>query len=565
MRIKREEELLDLNVRKQIIKEIRSSEEEARRDEAYRRNQIYKDHTKRFVIERLLKQFRASTVEEMSFAVSNVSVLRKVVNKLARVYNNGVSRSISDNEEATERLSELASKLCMDEKFKVTNRYVKLQRNAALYLKPCPYYDMEGNEKWQVKPSVMSPHLYSVVEGYYDRTKPLAFIFSNFEQRDETRVSTYPEQEGRVINTPQAPIKGNQEDETIADSKEDEDDSLDRQTWTYIVWSNKYHFTMNAKGEFLDSQGEIFYPVITESAVDERILNPIQELPVVNYSIDQENSFWSDGGEDMVDGAILINCMLTHFNHILVNQGYGQLVLKGKDLPHTVETGPNRVIRLERASEDDIQADAEFISAQPKLQEFKDNIEMQTALYLTTNDLSTSHISSQLSGGAMFPSGVALLIDKSESMEDVKDQQGLFLDNEPKVWRIINKWNEYFAGEGLLDDEFIELLLPEGFEEDLVVHLGYPQTVFSEEEKLANIEKRKELGLNLDYELLKIDQPNLTDEEAKLKLLEIQKEKLKKMESFSVDQGGDQDGQESNEESGAKEEGEAEEINMMGA
>ena len=59
---------------------------------------------------------------------------------------------------------------------------------------------------------------------------------------------------------------------------------------------------------------------------------------------------------------------------------------------------------------------------------------MYIALYLTTNNLSTSGVSTQLSGGNTLPSGVALILDKAESLEDVQDQRQVFIDKEPDIF-----------------------------------------------------------------------------------------------------------------------------------
>jgi hypothetical protein len=124
-----------------------------------------------------------------------------------------------------------------------------------------------------------------------------------------------------------------------------------------------------------------------------------------------------------------------------------------------------------------------------------------------------------------------MTLDKAESQEDVKDQQQIFLDKEPELWNIINSWNNYYASQALLDDELQNLQLPENFK--MVVKYNHVQTIQTEQEKLTNIKLRKELMLNTDEELLKIDQPDLTDEQAKAKLQDIMKSKQAKMKIAS--------------------------------
>ena len=50
----------------------------------------------------------------------------KVIDKLARVYSNGVERSIKGNPTATEKLNELVKVLDINTSLKKTNRFLKL-------------------------------------------------------------------------------------------------------------------------------------------------------------------------------------------------------------------------------------------------------------------------------------------------------------------------------------------------------------------------------------------------------------------------------------------------------
>jgi len=401
---------------------------------------------------------------------------------------------------------------------------LKLHRNVTVYLKPVPYWDKNGNLKYTIKVSVLTPYLYDVVEGYYDRTKPMVYILSNYDYDATTKYSVIDAAlEGRAINTTQ-PSVGDGRDQIIADTPEDQDDSA-TDNKEYIFWSDSYHFTTNSKGE-----------VISETTD-----NPIDELPFVNFTQDQDGSFWAEGGDDLPMGGVLINSMLTNINYIGVTQGYGQFWMRGKDLPRNLRVGPSRAVLMEHTTEDPTPA-LGFATSNPNLTSLMDTVETYTALLLTTNNLSTSGISTDLNGSSNFASGVALLIDKAESMEDVKDQEQIFKDNEPDLWHKINKWLMHYQSQGILDPELENLIIPE----DEMVTVSFPSisTIMSEQEKLEILERRKALGINTMIEILKKDQPDLTDEEAEEKLLKIQEEKsmnlLKSM--------GGQDGMEEREE-----------------
>lgn len=530
MRIKSEKELLDPKVRKTIIEEIESSEEQSRRDEAYKRQQCYRDQTKRFVVETLLNQFEQTTVNQMSYAISNISIIKKIIDKLARVYSNGVDRTVGESEELTESLQDLTKKLDVDTQMKLVNRMLKLHKNTLLYIKPCPY-EKQGSEYMGVKLEPLSPHLYSVVEGYNDRTRPMAVILSNYEQRAKWRVSLEPSKEGRTYNTPQPNPRGNNRDEIIADVAEDAGlDDKDKKR--FVWWSDSYHFTTNGKGEIIDTETGRLEAVVSEDMIE----NPIEELPFVDFAKDRDGSYWAYGGDDLVDGGILVNCLISNLNHIAVTQGYGQLVLSGKNLPNNILLGPDKAIKLEYEKEEDPVPTVEFLNANAPLAQLQSGIEMYVALLLTTNNLSTTGISMQLQGSSNLASGIALMIDKSESQEDVMDQQQVFLDNEPEVFKKINKWIQVIKGsDKLIDPDLEDIELPEGFEDELQVSFGDPAPIVSESEHLDNLKKRKELGISTMIDILKMDQPGLTDSQAEEKLKKIMEEKLERAQSMMGD------------------------------
>lgn len=504
MRLTSENQILDQSIRKQIIEETKASENQARKAEAYKRYQVYKDKTKDYVVNQLLNQFDQDTVNEMSYCISNISIVRKIIDKLARVYSNGVSRELVEMEEQGKLLDELAKKLKFDTEIKKTNKFLKLQKNVAFYVKPCPISTYEGNYKYSIKLEPMNPYLYDVVEDAYDRTRPLVYILSDYEANQAGYVSVGdPANAGRTIKDSVKVNRGNGKDEIIADTPSDEE------TKTFIWWSNSYHFTTDGNGKIISESTE----------------NPIKEIPIVNFAIDQDGSFWAQGGDDLVDGGIFINAIMTHNQHVGISQGYGQFWMKGKNLPRNIKVGPNKVILLEYdATAGEEAPDLGFATASPQLDSLRALVEQYIALLLTTNNLSTSAISSSLSGTTTSPSGIAMIIDKAESMEDVKDQRQIFIDNEPHIWRIISKWLAVYSE--ALDEDLKPLILPEGFENSLSLNFNEPQVIMSETEKLQNLKIRKELGLDSMLDLIMKDNPQYSLEQAEEKLKQLLEEKI---------------------------------------
>lgn len=535
MRIQNENEILDIKVRQQIIEEMKSPENQERKREAYRRYLVYKDKTKDFVIEQLLNQFDGDTVKEMSYCISNISIVRKIIDKLARVYSNGVDRELEGSEQEEENLELLSKKLKFDTEIKKTNKFLKLQKNVAFYVKPCPIQNIDGSKNYTIKLEPLNPYLYDVVEDYNDRTRPMVYVLSDFKYDAASNNAPVGDFAfaGRSLKEPLSISNSNKKDDKIAD------DPADQETGEIVWWSDAYHFTTNTKGEIISQE----------------VINPIGEKPLINFAIDQDGSFWAQGGNDLVDGGIFINSIMTHNQHVGISQGYGQFWMKGKNLPRNIKVGANKMILMEYDSTAGESApDLGFATASPQLDSLRSLVEQYIALLLTTNNLSTSSVSASLNGSSASPSGIAMIIDKSESMEDVKDQRQIFIDNEPQIWRVINKWLIIFRE--LLIDDLKPLILPEGFEQNMSLNFLEAPMIMSESEKLQNLKIRKELGIDTMLDLIFKDNPQYSMQQAEEKLKSLLEEKIKNTMKSNDQEMVDQ---ESKDESNGSEEGSSDE------
>lgn len=519
MRVKSESEVIENpGLRKAIIEEINGPENMCRKDEAYRRHLCYKDKTKVYVLRELLKQFDDETVREMGYSISNISLGRKIIDKLGRVYANGVRRTAA-NDAQTELVELAAKQLDFNRVMKRANRYLRMHRNTVVGVLPCPVIDLE-DESYDIKAQAYQPHLYDVVEDYYNREKPMFIILSNYKPSSQVMTSVDPAKQGRGATTLQPKKLSDGKDQTIADKKEDENAENEQ----YIWWSKHYHFTTNAKGEMISQNGG--------EVNAEDIVNPIQQLPFETLAIDQEGSFWAEGGEDIFDGAVHVNCMITNVQHIGVTQGYGQFYMTGKNLPRFVKAGVNKSILMEVENNDDPRPELGFASANPKLQELKEQIVMYVALLLTTNNLSTKSISSDLSSSQDFASGISMIIDKSESIEDVQDQRDVFYRVEPKLFQIAQKWQAVYK-DSLIEDSK-KAMLPQDVE--VLVKFNDYRPIMSESEKLNNMKLRKELGITSMLELLMIDDPELTKADAEKKLMGLLEDQMKETAKAAVEE-----------------------------
>lgn len=512
VKIKSEADILDIEKRAALIKHFADQKNQRRKDDAFKAYECLKDKTINYVMELLCKQFDLSTVQEMQYAMSNISILRKVIDKLAKVYSNGAKRTMK-NETDTKAIEAASEYLKMNSAMKKANKYFRTFKNTLAYVRP-----MKNGEAYDIRVEIKPPFSYDAVENPDNPELPLAIVLSDYIP---TRKPLYALGDAAVagrqmpavreLHQINMPIQQTMPTTGIMGAAGQDEDKRE-----YIWWSEHYHLTTNAKGEIINNE-------------DGEVGNPIEELPFVNFAGEQDGCFWAEGGSDLVTTGIGINVALTNIEHIGNTQGYGQLYMTGKDLPKSVKTGPNHCVQLEQADKDEPTPTIGFLNSGAPIGDLKSIIEMKVALMLTTNNLSTSGFATSLSGGKDFASGIALMIDKSESVEDVKEQSEAFVQNEPLVWVLFYKWLDAYRSAGKLTDEAKALKTVKKPE---TVQLAFPSPapLVSETDELAAIEKRKELGLNTMLELIMRDDPSLTEEEAQAKLDKIKAEKEANMQ-----------------------------------
>jgi len=246
MKIKDESLILDEQFRQKILKEIDGPENTARKDEALRRFDVYKDYIKYYMVEILQKELDPETVDEMVSRTSVVNLLKKIVTKKARVYKTGVDRNFG--EQAQDMCNEIYEYLRANMCYKKANRFLELAKNALLCITPKECDD----GKWSYCMRPKFPHQYDVIEDARDPEKPLVIIFSPHTRTGETydlRIN-----EGRGFGAYQANFRaGDGIDQTIADSPSDGADSM-KDSREFVWWSKNFHFTTNSKGQIISDK-----------------------------------------------------------------------------------------------------------------------------------------------------------------------------------------------------------------------------------------------------------------------------------------------------------------------
>lgn len=509
MKLYTEEQLLSPQIRKRIIQEIQGSNNIARKDEASKRHEVYKDQTVKWVMKKLQNEkLKPETLTLISNRASNISICKKIVNKLARAYSQGCSRE-TGNEDLNKRLEYLALLMNWDKMMKKADKYLRLQRNCMPWIMPELCSTVDGKQTWVLKTKVLGPWQYDAVENSKDPDDPIAIVLSDFHSFNSiNRIYSGPNQ----VNAADADRVEMRTDIPISEGA---NISHVEPVARYIFWGNKYHFTCDKNGNIV---GE-------ESPPD--LMNPIQEIPGVPLAKDRDEGFWASGGDDLTDGSILVNTLVTDMFAILFMQGWGQLVITGPagSVPKEMEVGPHHAMILPYdAKKGEKAPTVTIVKSDPPIAGWMNAIEQYVALLLSTNNLAPSTVATKLDVHNV-ASGIALLIEKSESTEDIGESQEDFGKVERKMWRKAAKWYNAYGSKNALDVEF---KAAGAISDNIDVSTKFRPSaqVVTEGERLDNMAKKKSLAIVEMLDLIMEENPNMTKEEALAKLAAIKKDRV---------------------------------------
>lgn len=525
MKLKDEMQLLNEDFRKAVIDEIEGNENQARKSNMKKRYDIYKDNTKPYVLEMFDQESQdQEAVEEVVNRAANVSFCRKIIEKKSLIYKDGVRREIlSDNPDAQQQLDKIIDMTNFNSKMKKVNKYAELFKNAVVQV--MPYLD-PSEKRYSYIVKVLQPYLYDVIEDQDNPEIARVYIFSYYNPNVSGK-SYAPENESGMrerSGTSSHNIKtGDGRDQIIADSPDD----FGVEAKEYVWWSNDFHFTTDEKG------------VIISGKQEDDLRNPIGLIPFYNFSQDQDGQFWAVGGDDIIDGSILLNLLLSDLFYIAKYQGMGIGYMFGKGVPKNMKVGASSFISLE-LEEGDPTPQIGFATSSPPIEAHLAMIDKYISFVLETNNLIGAKGS--ISGDAQ--SGIHEMIMRAENINDLEDQREMYRDGEPQIFKILARWHNLYYDNDLLINELQEIGRIDDTQK-LRIKFQDAQPFMTEKEKLEIIEKRLNLGLDSMIDAIKKDNSDLSDEEAQEKLRIILEQRLKensnRLKMFGVENTEEED------------------------
>jgi hypothetical protein len=468
--------LLNPNVRKQIIEETKGDENKQRKNVSFSQNEIFKDRIYESVKAYLEGFYSKQTIQNTPI-VSSVNLARRIIKKEASLYTKEPERkyyNMSDEQIAV--VQQVYEDMKIDSVMQKLNENFKLQDQAHLYIIP---------RKGKLKAMALLSHQLDVVPSSEDSEDPEVFILNGFDRT--------------LLNVPVSST-GDNLNAMIAD-EDDYKASLKRSA----VWSPMFNF-------IIDEDGNIVSP-------PDQVENPLNGVvPFVDVFNSKDGEYWVRTGSALTDFTIQFCAGLTDVLAVSRMQGFGQAYLKAPMnlIPQEIQIGTHFVLRLPVDPNNPVDTEFGYANANPDLAGSLAVLESLLSAFLTSRGVDPKTVNTK-NDSEKFSSGIDRLLSQIEQFTATEQDMCVFEDAEMKAFKIVVAYINTYGGSSVLPEYKCAPISPDAY---IDVEYQKPQSVMSESEKLSNIQTRLEMGLITKVDAIAIDQ-NLDEEQAIAKFEQI--------------------------------------------
>ena len=442
--------LLNENIRSQIIEETESSENIQRKKASFNQYEIYRDRILQQV-KSFLEGFYSKATIDNTPIVASVNLAKRIVDKEASLYCRDPERTfynVTPDQEAL--LKQVYEDMKIDTIMNRLNKHFKLQDQAHLYIVP---------RAGKLKLTPLLAHQLDVIPMSADQEIGEVYMINGYD---------------RVLGNSKVSDYGDSTNELIAD-----EDDYQAARKAIAVWSPVFNFIMNEEGDV--------YPA-------ESYENPLKGVvPFVDIHSAKDGEYWVRNGSSLTDFTIQYNASLTDLGNIVRLQGFGQAWLKAPStlIPDNLQIGPNFILRLPIDPNNPVATDFGYANANPDLQGSLAYIEGLLSSFLTSRGVDPKVVNTK-GDSTKYSSGIERLLAMVEQFEASEQDSEIFEDAEQKIFKIVVAYLETYGGTPVLP-KYPKVT----FSKDAFVDVDFekPQALQSDAEKLANIQTRLDMGL----------------------------------------------------------------------
>jgi len=466
---------------KEVVEQVNSQENRQRIADDHDRFIVYNGKLKEVIQKAISREFKKpETIQQLFSRIVPVNITQKIINKLAGLYNSPPVRTGMDKNPADQELIDLYGK------------EMKINRNGKLANR---YFKLHKHTLWQ-------PYL---------------------DQGGVPRLRTMPSQ----TYTPFSSDMIQPDRPTMIVKHLNFEGDLDKQR--FEVWTDEMFVIVNGRGQV---------DMVKMAELDNIDgVNPFGRLPFVYVSDDTDGNLIPISDDDLISMQVVICVLLTDLAFASKYQLWSVIALKGANTNQNIDWNPNSIVKLPPG--------VEIEAIKPKLDtvEALQFIESLISLLLTTKNLSVGDVSTDLTVGRA-ASGVAKLIDQSETTEDRLDQEQVFRDSETELWDLFaHTMLPVWVESGAINPDFVGNFSDE-FE--LSVRYADPKPVVSDAEVVDVEIKKLNEGLTTRELALREIYPEFDSDEVSDLNEKINKEKKESADkmraAFAADNPEEQDG-----------------------
>lgn len=457
---------LDQSFRKSIIDEINLEENKQRKAESLKQYEIFNDRMHKYVVDYLRQQFSAKTVKEMPI-ISSINLPKRIVTQEASIYRSKPERNFTtENQKEIEQLNVIYDEMAFDAKMLKCNQVYKLQNQACLMIIP---------KNGKLIARTLYAHQYDVIPKENDPEVADAYIISTFDK------SLYLQKDNIAGNpTGYKPSTNNVGSDRVDQKIGDQDDWKSGQN-KYIVWTEDYHFVMDAAGNII---GEEFVSPLAE----------YKQMPFVDISCDKDFEFFVRSGDSLTDFGVQYCGALSDLGNIVKLQSYSQAWMSGEKslMPEQIVVGPNSILKLPIDPDSKVETKFGFASPNSDLAGAAGYVEIILSNFLTSRGIDPKVITGK-GDASKFSSGMERFLALIEKFEASKSDFSLFEHVEQEAFDIIKAWVNTLTGTDQLEMEYQISTISD--ETDMFIKFAEPSMLQSRQEKITAIQTEIELGL----------------------------------------------------------------------
>ena len=400
-----------------------------------------------------------------------INIYRKIVDKLTKIYDQPVIRTVIDGTDKDKALvSWYETKLSLNTKMDRNN----FKFNAF-------YYALLQIGLKDPKPNIRTREPFV-------RTIPNhEFLIMNASESDPSSSDVI------ILCMPSRTVQ-KKEGYKVTDAEQE----------IYYVWSD-YQFII------IDEAGDIQQDLMFRYEQDG--VNPYETTPFA-YSNASDDKPMPAVQTDNKDMALLIPLLLTDLNYAVKYQAFSLFVAINID-EKKVELSPNSILSFQTPPGDDRQPSFQSIKPTIDISETLNLASSQMSLWLSTKGIRAGSIS-QLTPDT-FSSGISKMIDESDTYESLKKQIQIYMKTEAEFWeKLLKHIHPKWVSSNMIDQR--ELFSVDAY---VVTKFHTPVPMQTRGEKISELKAERDAGLTTRRRSIEALNPDMTDEDIDLLIQEI--------------------------------------------